>query len=141
MSKRYTTFLIMSALLIALCFFMNNNFESLFAFCAAGILFCVFFCVFFFKNENSLTGGFEEKYEIAFLIWLVGACIALHIKLMNMSLYHESDMACFTGWASLAYSGGLKNFYTSGFFTDYPPVYIYVLYVLGRIKSAFESLD
>jgi dolichyl-phosphate-mannose-protein mannosyltransferase len=141
MSKRYTAFLIMSALLIALCFFMNNSFESLFAFCAAGILFCVFFCIFFFKNENSLTGGFDEKYEIAFLIWLVGASIALHIKLMNMSLYHESDMYCFTGWASLAYNGGLKNFYSGEYFTDYPPVYIYVLYVLGGIKSAFESID
>ena len=31
-----------------------------------------------------------------------------------------------------------KNFYTSDFFADYPPVYIYVLYFFGFLQNTFS---
>lgn len=49
-----------------------------------------------------------------------------------------TDTACFSGWASRVYSEGFANFYSPDSFTDYPPGYMYILYVLGAIMSAFQ---
>lgn len=49
-----------------------------------------------------------------------------------------SDTACFAGWADLAYENGLSNFYSSGVFADYPPGFIYVLWLIGAIFSVFK---
>ncbi len=51
---------------------------------------------------------------------------------------YQSDIDCFTGWSQIAYNGGLDHFYTSGYFADYPPLYMYVLYFLGMLQSVFS---
>lgn len=48
---------------------------------------------------------------------------------------HESDMACFIGWSDTLFKNGLSQFYLSDGFHDYPPGYVYVMYVLGAIKN------
>ncbi len=47
----------------------------------------------------------------------------------------SSDTACFYGWANMAYENGLSEFYSSEAFTDYPPGFIYVLWIIGAIFS------
>ncbi len=44
----------------------------------------------------------------------------------------STDIACFRSWASLA-AKDLPGFYNSGQFCDYPPFYIYVLFVIGKL--------
>ena len=46
-----------------------------------------------------------------------------------------TDIACFSGWSSRVYSEGFANFYSPDAFLDYPPGYMYILYVLGAIIS------
>ena len=53
---------------------------------------------------------------------------------------YEVDMNCFFAWADMAFKDGLKNFYSSESFTDYPPGYVYILYVIGGIRHTF-SID
>ena len=53
---------------------------------------------------------------------------------------HNTDMACFTSWARSVFEGGVGNFYSSAGFTDYPPGYMYILYIVGAIRQLF-SLD
>ena len=62
------------------------------------------------------------------------------VRLIAASSYrgHETDMNCFVGWADMAFSNGLSQFYLSEGFHDYPPGYVYVLYVLGAIKQLFS---
>ena len=48
---------------------------------------------------------------------------------------HSTDMNCFTAWADMVFTGGIGNFYSSETFTDYPPGYMYVLYVIGAIRK------
>ena len=43
------------------------------------------------------------------------------------------DIGCFTAWANMMASQGAANFYSSGIFCDYPPGYILVLGLLGKI--------
>ncbi len=78
----------------------------------------------------------KKSYITAILI------IGLIIRIIAAAGYrgHETDMNCFTGWAELAFGSGLSQFYLSDGFHDYPPGYLYILYVLGALKNLF-SLD
>ena len=50
---------------------------------------------------------------------------------------HETDMACWQGWSRDLFENGLGAFYTSEGFHDYPPGYVYVLYLLGAVRDLF----
>ncbi|MBR5271045.1 MAG: hypothetical protein IKV64_02555, partial [Clostridia bacterium] len=69
--------------------------------------------------------------------------IALFIRIIASIMYrgHETDMNCFTGWSSMIFEDGFSAFYTSDTFHDYPPGYMYVLYVIGAIKSFIKPTD
>lgn len=54
------------------------------------------------------------------------------------SVGFASDTSCFYGWSNLAYETGLSGFYTSDVFADYPPGFVYILYVIGAIFSFFK---
>ena len=53
---------------------------------------------------------------------------------------YESDLGCFSSWSDTVYTAGMGQFYQTAGFADYPPGYIYVLYVIAFIKNLF-SLD
>lgn len=46
---------------------------------------------------------------------------------------HPIDINDFIAWANHAYTAGLPRFY-EGVFADYPPGYVYVLYVIGWLR-------
>ncbi len=49
-----------------------------------------------------------------------------------------TDTACFSGWSSRIYTEGFANFYSPDTFSDYPPGYMYVLYLLGAVMDHFQ---
>ena len=51
---------------------------------------------------------------------------------------HTTDMGCFIGWSDRIFKDGISQFYLSDSFHDYPPGYVYVMYVLGAIKNTFN---
>lgn len=69
---------------------------------------------------------------------LLLAALVLRMILAAMNQGFPTDIACFYNWSNMAYEGGIENFYSSGFFADYPPGYIYILYVLGYLISLFK---
>ena len=50
------------------------------------------------------------------------------------------DVGDFAAWAQRIASVGPAGFYESGYFSDYPPGYLYVLWLLGSIGSALAPL-
>ena len=55
-----------------------------------------------------------------------------------LSLFVEGygvDMGCFAAWAGRINDVGLAHFYEEGYFCDYPPAYMLVLGLLGRIAG------
>lgn len=48
---------------------------------------------------------------------------------------HPIDALDFYFWANHAFEAGLHGFYTADIFVDYPPGYIYVLYVVGALQK------
>ena len=70
---------------------------------------------------------------IVLLVGLIARVIAA------MSYYgHKTDMGCFISWSDRIFNNGLSQFYISDGFHDYPPGYVYVMYVLGAIKNIFN---
>lgn len=51
---------------------------------------------------------------------------------------YSTDLSCFKGWARLIHEHGLSGFYEADFFSDYPPAYMYVLWVLGGLQRLFS---
>ncbi len=47
------------------------------------------------------------------------------------------DMGCFSAWAGKMASGGPANFYEEGYFCDYPPAYMLVLWLTGAVAKLF----
>ncbi len=58
---------------------------------------------------------------------------ALSIRLLAAALSKGfgSDIACFAAWADRIFQVGPGNFYSPEIFTDYPPGYMYVLWLIG----------
>ncbi|MDR2903092.1 MAG: hypothetical protein LBU77_01065, partial [Clostridiales bacterium] len=65
-------------------------------------------------------------------------CYLAAIVLTFVHEGHPTDINCFKDWANMLFQNGMSNFYTSDAFTDYPPGYMYVLYVIGAIRSIFS---
>lgn len=54
---------------------------------------------------------------------------------------HSYDTSCFRAWASRLAGGGLRAFYSSDNFNNYPPGYMYVLWIIGKIAAAFKMSE
>ncbi len=87
------------------------------------------------KKQKNLSSN--QKLHTPFLFLLLGAFI-LRLILAATSRGFDNDVACFSGWALRVFESGFSNFYSPDTFTDYPPGYIYVLYVIGAMLSKFQ---
>ena len=53
----------------------------------------------------------------------------------------DSDIACFKAWGYYTHEIGFSNMYYSDFFLDYPPGYLYVLYLTEFFRRLFGIPD
>lgn len=96
----------------------------------------LFLCMmYFFIYRMDKKPSYDPKK--VFLI-LLAVAFLLRCVFAGSSEGFASDTACFASWANLAFEGGIKNFYASGVFADYPPGFVYVLYIIGAIFSLFK---
>lgn len=51
---------------------------------------------------------------------------------------HPIDVGTFSAWAGHA-AEGLLSFYSPGYFADYPPGYIYVLWLIGKLRALLQT--
>lgn len=106
---------------------------------AAILAFCAVFAVlYFFVWKIYFTPGIQKSDDNA--LYFIGVtAFSSFIYIICSALYvgHKTDMGCFSAWSDMIFKGGIANFYTSDAFHDYPPGYMYVLYVIGAIKSLF----
>lgn len=109
-----------------------------------GILMTAFFALLYYYQLRREVNGtriyFKEKFSWNNLIWVLGA--AFIVKLIIAASYegHGTDMNCFSAWSDMIFNDGPWGFYHSDAFTDYPPGYMTLLWVVGALRKAF-SLD
>ncbi|MCR5623875.1 MAG: glycosyltransferase family 39 protein [Lachnospiraceae bacterium] len=99
------------------------------------------------KIKLTLGGNVSEEQEkkIGFIFMMIVLVMGLLLRIMiafvlSVKGYkgHVTDMNCFFAWADMVYNDGFKAFYTSDAFTDYPPGYMYILWLIGGIRHATE---
>jgi len=71
-----------------------------------------------------------------FLIIAAGA--AARLMAARIDAGFQTDVDCFRSWVVMLYEDGFGAFYSSPAYTDYPPGYMYVLYVFGLLHSVFD---
>ena len=67
---------------------------------------------------------------------LLVSALALRLLLAATTAGYPYDTGTFSAWASLLAEGGPSAFYTGGFFADYPPGYLYLLWGIGALTRA-----
>lgn len=93
-------------------------------------------CVLLIRHRKSKLFIKMIEYKYSIIIFLVGT-VLLKIYLAPIVEGFPNDIGCFRSWSFHA-SQDLLNFYTGGFFCDYPPLYIYVLSFVGKIINLFN---
>lgn len=100
-------------------------------------------CYMLFVQDSRLTvEGRRENSQVK-INWFAVAvllCIAFLFRyiLAKIDSGYGVDMGCFQGWSDAAYNNGLGKFYNNpDMFSDYPPGYMYILWVIGMLRHFF----
>lgn len=92
------------------------------------------------KRENAAA---EKNNNIKKNIQVLSALLfpaALLLRLAAAARWtgFDTDLSCFAAWAERMYELGPSGFYSPEVFTDYPPGYMYVLWLLGGLRRALR---
>lgn len=102
------------------------------------MLFC--YGMFVQNSKPAVMGVKEAKMSWLNLGILLLVAFIVRYILAKIEPGYETDMGCFKYWADQVYNDGFSKFYNSETFTDYPPGYMYILWIVGFFRSHFESL-
>lgn len=75
------------------------------------------------------------------LFIIIASGILVRLFALSIDLRFETDINCFKAWSLEIFSNGFSSFYLSDSFSDYPPGYMYVLWLLGLIKTIMGLND
>ena len=77
--------------------------------------------------------GAPHKYFLLGLLLLTA--LLLRLYLAPLWVGYDTDVRTFLAWSDRAYTVGLSGLYTNAkdYFLDYPPGYMYVLYLVGLL--------
>ena len=98
------------------------------------------------KTDGRKNFSPEQEKQVGFFLFAAIMATGFLIRIVMAGMYrgYEADMNCFTIWSDMVYKDGFAAFYKSESFTDYPPGYMYILYVVGAIRSglglAYDSV-
>ena len=82
-----------------------------------------------------------RKWETVSFYVLLAVMTVAKVALSGTFFGHSSDMSLFSAWADLGSRAPLSAFYGDlgkEVYVDYPPLYLYVLTVLGKVKNALS---
>jgi len=84
-------------------------------------------------SASLLAGETSRRRGVVLLIF--SGALLVRVACAPIMQGHPIDALDFYFWANHAYEAGLHGFYTADIFVDYPPGYIYVLYVIGILQK------
>lgn len=93
-------------------------------------------------RTEQLNTGMAEKGKIDWLMFGMLITFAFIVRIVAGLLYkgYETDINCFSAWSDMVYQNGFSKFYSLEAFTDYPPGYMYILFVIGWLKNTIPAL-
>lgn len=104
-------------------------------------LFSMFFAwVYTYAMRNNRLMNRTEGVHYRWFLVLMGLGLIVRLWLGWTQVGYMSDMKTFMYWGQRVADLGPGQFYAEGVFADYPPGYLYILYVLSSIQRLL-SLD
>lgn len=104
----------------------------------------IFAGIYYWRLRYEVEGlheyGKEKKREWLWIVIVLGAAFVIKMILAANYEGHETDMNCFYAWSDMIFDNGIGKFYHLDAFTDYPPGYMAILWVIAAIRHVF-SLD
>ncbi len=92
------------------------------------------------RKENDFSKPKSGAYalSIMLILGLIIRCVCNYCFKSSSNTYgHVADISCFTAWGERILNVGPGAFYAKDYFADYPPGYMYVLWLCAAIRSAF----
>jgi dolichyl-phosphate-mannose-protein mannosyltransferase len=86
-------------------------------------------------NERDAS-SLETRYAV---LLLFGCGLAIRLALAHYSAGLAFDVGLFREWSDRLVERGPSHFYERGYFADYPPGYLYVLFVLGKLSRLLRG--
>lgn len=102
----------------------------------SGVIFLIVCALLFLRVSHGTAS--ENGSAWPALLLVIALAVVLRVLAATVFTGYSTDISCFKGWAVAAYEKGFADFYTSGMFSDYPPGYMVVLWVLGWVRSVFQ---
>jgi 4-amino-4-deoxy-L-arabinose transferase-like glycosyltransferase len=84
--------------------------------------------------------GTQGTVGAILIVLALGLALRLILAYLLPGAGFESDLGTFQAWAANLANDGLYGFYERDFFHDYPPGYMYVLWVVGTIGNAIGGI-
>lgn len=94
---------------------------------------CIFFGEMVFKEKNK-----KFIFPAKVFVGVIAVAVFLRLILSALPYYFSFDISCFKAWSDYTTFYGFNNLYGQDFFLDYPPGYMYVLFVLRNIANVFN---
>lgn len=102
-----------------------------------GILLSVCCHLGFYLGKETIIASKLQKYRyLACLLFF--SALLLRLGAAMRSVGFEADLSCFAAWAERMYAAGASGFYSPEVFTDYPPGYMYVLWLIGGLRHLLD---
>ena len=89
------------------------------------------------EQKESKLKKLSNRSQAAFYITLFAIFIVQVIS-TQFSIGYTNDTGLFTSWASFGKEHHIWEYYTTEKYVDYPPVYLCVLFIMGKIASFFS---
>ena len=88
-----------------------------------------------FCRKFLLTARSEKAVKLVPVVLLFGGALLLRLILGAYTVGYETDINTFKAWAGMVDSMGMNNIYYSDVFLDYPPGYLYILWLLEKLRQ------
>lgn len=98
----------------------------------AGIFLIIFLVAYYLISHKKVN--IHPSQETLVILTVLGVGFLLRITLATLINGHPYDLSTFKNWATTA-ANNLTQFYQGRHSSDYPPLYIYVLYMIGKLGS------
>lgn len=97
------------------------------------------YAVFLFSGCYILISGKKHiSASRTSILLLLGTGLLVRIFFAVSTTGFGNDIACFSAWADRMFTVGPGEFYSPDIFTDYPPGYMYILYIVGALRALFQ---
>ncbi len=91
------------------------------------------------KQKKNSKGSADKKEILQNVMLIIGVGLLIRLVAASFSIGYGNDVALFEHWGNTAANGLLDTYNVLGENIDYPPGYVYILYVCGMLAKLLNA--